>query len=85
MTTVSLEVARKGQVTIPKALRDQYHIDAGQQMTLVDLGGTFLLTPQVPQVHGAADRLRDGLRESGAPLEEMLTDLRRKREADDSP
>jgi bifunctional DNA-binding transcriptional regulator/antitoxin component of YhaV-PrlF toxin-antitoxin module len=82
--TIALEVAQKGQVTIPKALRDQYKIEAGQQMTLVDLGGSFLLTPRISQVHTAADRLRDGLLESGATLEEMLAELRRKRESEDA-
>lgn len=81
MTAVAVELAQRGQLTIPKALRDQYGLQEGQKMTLVDIGGVFLVSPRPVSVDAPADLLRDGLLASGATLEGMLADLRRRRES----
>ena len=49
-------------------------------MTLLDLGGTFVLIPKVSMVDRLADRIAQGLREKGVTLEEALEELRRERE-----
>ena len=82
MTRIALEMAQRGQLTIPKPFRDRYGIKDGQKMTMVDLGGIFLVIPRQITVDAPADTLRDGLLASGATLEAMLADLRRRREAD---
>ena len=83
MKTLAVEVAQRGQVTLPKALRDQYGIETGQQFTIVDLGGAFLFSPQVSRIDASCDQLRAGLVAEGATLEEMLSELRQRRESDD--
>ena len=82
MTAVAVELAQHGQLTIPKPMRDQYGLKDGHKMTVVDLGGVFLVSPRQISVDAPADTLRDGLLASGATLERMLADLRRQREAD---
>lgn len=82
MTIAAVELAQRGQLTIPKSLRDQYNLKEGQKMTVVDIGGVFLISPRQIRLDAHADALRDGLLAAGATLQEMLTDLRRRREAD---
>lgn len=81
MAKTSVQVAERGQVTIPKALRDRYGIEKGQLLTILDLGGTFLLSPKTSRTDQMADNLRDGLLKEGASLEEMLDELRHRRES----
>ena len=82
MAIVAVEVAQRGQVTIPKALRERYGIVTGQQFTLLDLGGVFVLSPKQSRIDALCNDLRDELLNAGASLEEMLADLRKIREAD---
>ena len=49
-------------------------------MTLLDLGGVFVLTPPPSEVDGLADRLTAQLQDRGETLESMLQALREERE-----
>ena len=61
MTAVAQELAQRGQLTIPKPLRDLYGLCDGQKITLVDIGGAFLVSPRPINVDASADALRDRL------------------------
>jgi len=51
MATTTVQIRRKGLITLPAELRRQYNLTEGDALTLVDLGdGSFLLTPRVSQV-----------------------------------
>lgn len=79
----AIEIKQRGQVTLPKRLRDRYGLTEGKRMTLIDLGGgVFVLSPKESKVDERADRIRDRLLASGATLEDMLAELRQLREAD---
>ena len=78
--TISVQVTQRGLVTLPKALREAYHIEEGDQLTLLDLGGVFVLTPQRSEVDKLANQLRATLVEKGESLESMLQALREARE-----
>lgn len=80
MSVGLVEVAQRGQVTLPKALRDQYGIKSGQQLTVIDLGGAFLLSPKTSKVDALCDQIHDGLLQEGASLEGLLAELRAQRE-----
>ncbi len=79
----TVEVARRGQITIPKNVRDAFHIEEGQKYGLRALeGGILVLTPRQGRAAAALKQLRSELFQKGASLEEMLAELRRMREAD---
>lgn len=80
MGTYQLQVAKRGLITLPKELRDENRIQDGDILTLVDLGGAFVLTPQVIQADKIADRLAEHWRAKGESLESMLQTLREVRE-----
>ena len=76
---LTIKVAKRGTITLPKPLRDQYSIQEGDGLTLIDLGGTFVLTMGRSQVDDLADRIGAALRERGESLESMLQVLREER------
>ena len=82
MATLTVELAQRGQVTIPKPLRDQHKWDTGQQFSLIDLEGVVIMSPKESKIDLLANQLRDDLLSEGATLEQMLADLRQLREAE---
>ena len=82
MATLTVELAQRGQVTIPKSLRDQHKWDTGQQFSLIDLEGVVIMSPKESKIDLLANQLRDDLLSEGATLEQMLAELRQLREAE---
>lgn len=76
MQTFTIQVAQRGLVTLPKEVRQAHNIQPGQQMTLLDLDGVFVLSPRPSQVDALADRIADELAGRGETLESMLQALR---------
>jgi looped-hinge helix DNA binding domain, AbrB family len=81
--TVTVLIAQRGLVTLPKAIRERYNLRPGDRFTLLDLGGVFVLSPQSSQIDALADRITQALTERGETLETMLQALREERERDD--
>jgi len=77
---LEIQMAQRGVIVIPKPLRQAYDLKAGSRMTLLDLGGVFVLSPQVSEVDTLADRVSRSLAEQGVTLEGMLRTLREERE-----
>ena len=78
--TISIQVAQRGLVTLPKALREAYSIREGDQMTLLDLGGVFVLSRRRSEIDRIADQFGTILAEKGESLESMLQALREARQ-----
>jgi bifunctional DNA-binding transcriptional regulator/antitoxin component of YhaV-PrlF toxin-antitoxin module len=78
--TISIQVAQRGLVTLPKALREAYSIREGDHLTLLDLGGVFVLSPRRSEIDRIADQLSSTLAERGESLESMLQALREARQ-----
>jgi AbrB family looped-hinge helix DNA binding protein len=80
---LTVEIVRRGQITIPKNVRDDLGIEEGQKYGLRTLeGGILVLTPRGGRATAALNQLRSALTGKGASLEEMLAELRRMRETD---
>ena len=80
MSTMTVQVGRRGGLTFPKALRDAYDIEPGDVFTLLDLGGVFVLFPQCSEVDALADTIAADLRARGETVETMLRAVREERE-----
>jgi bifunctional DNA-binding transcriptional regulator/antitoxin component of YhaV-PrlF toxin-antitoxin module len=76
MRAFAVQVAQRGLITLPKPLRDTHRIRTGDTMTLLDLGGVFVLSPRASRVDSLADSLAERWREQGETLESMLLTLR---------
>ncbi len=78
--TMTVQMAQRGLLTLPKALRESYNLKPGDSFTLLDLGGVFVLSPRRSEIDALADRLVQELTEQGETLETMLQALREERE-----
>jgi bifunctional DNA-binding transcriptional regulator/antitoxin component of YhaV-PrlF toxin-antitoxin module len=78
--TISIQVSQRGLVTLPKSLRQAYSIQEGDQLTLLDLGGVFVLSPRRSEIDRIADQIGTALAEKGESLESMLQALREARQ-----
>jgi AbrB family looped-hinge helix DNA binding protein len=78
--TITVNVAQRGVVTLPKSIREAYGLRPGDTLTLLDLGGVLLLSPRRSEIDTLADRITQALTERGETLESMLHVLREERE-----
>lgn len=76
----TLQLAKRGQLTLPKGLRDTYNLNPDDTFTLLDLGGVFVLSPRSSEVDRLAGKISQELIEQGESLESMLSTLREARE-----
>jgi len=81
---MTIQMAQRGVVTLPKTLRDKYDLRAGDIFTLLDLGGTFVLSPKKTEVDALAYQISKSLFKSGETLESVLVNLREEREKYDA-
>ncbi|MEW6360440.1 MAG: AbrB/MazE/SpoVT family DNA-binding domain-containing protein [Planctomycetota bacterium] len=84
MESILLQLAQRGVITIPKALRESYGLKPGDTFTLLDLGGVFVLSPRRSQIDAMADKIAAQWAEDGQTLETMLRVLREERERRDA-
>ncbi len=78
---LTVQVRKRGTLTLPAELREKYGIKPGDTFRLVDLDGVFILTPMapiVPELAREIERLREEL---GLSTEDLLAALREQREA----
>ena len=80
MTSITLQMAQRGLITIPKSLRESYGMQPGDTFTLLDLGGVFVLNRQRSEIDAIADKMAAQWAEDGETLETMLKALREERD-----
>ena len=80
MIDATVQVRKRGVLTLPAELRQKYGIEEGDTFRLVDLDGIFVMTPMVPMVPELAREIERMRLEAGLSIEELLEALRRERE-----
>jgi bifunctional DNA-binding transcriptional regulator/antitoxin component of YhaV-PrlF toxin-antitoxin module len=80
MESITLQMAQRGAITIPKSLRESYGMQPGDTFTLLDLGGVFVLTRKRSEIDEIADKIAAQWAEDGETLEAMLRALREERD-----
>jgi len=79
--TTTIQIRKKGNLTLPVELRNKYNFSEGDVFTLIDLGdGAFLLTPQVSQVNRLGGRVAEAVSGYNLSLEELLNTLDEERQ-----
>ena len=76
----TVQVRKRGVVTLPADLRKKYDIQMGDTFQVVDLDGLFVFTPMVPMVPELAREIERARIEAGLSTEELLAGLREQRE-----
>ena len=78
--TMTVKLSQRGVLVLPKNLRESYDLKPGDDFTILDLGGVFVLKPHRSEIDALADRITQSLTEKGETLESMLQTLREERE-----
>ncbi len=76
----TVQVRKRGVVTLPADLRKKYDIQMGDTFQVVDLDGLFVFTPMVPMVPELAREIEKARIEAGLSTEELMAGLREQRE-----
>ncbi len=79
-TSYTLQIGQRGVLTFPKSVREAYKMQPGDPVTLLDLGGVFVLSPRLSEIDDLSARITESLVEKGEDLESMLKVLREQRE-----
>lgn len=81
MTTHTIQIRKKGSLTLPIDLRNKYKVDEGDIFSLIDLGdGSFLLTPRISQVNRLGDRIAEIIDRESLSTDDLLNALDDERE-----
>ena len=81
---ITVQMGQRGVITLPKSLRESYNLKPGDDFTLLDLDGVFILSPRRSEIDSLADQITQALTEQGETLESMLVALREEQETYDS-
>jgi bifunctional DNA-binding transcriptional regulator/antitoxin component of YhaV-PrlF toxin-antitoxin module len=76
----TIQVRKRGVVTLPAELRGKYGIEEGDTFRLLDLDGLFVLTPMVPMVPELAREIESMRLGAGMSIQELLEGLIEQRE-----
>jgi AbrB family looped-hinge helix DNA binding protein len=75
------EIKSRGQLTIPKKIRQMSHLEEGQVVSIIPAGDSVIITPKRLEMDEARRLIRKILKESGVSAEDVLEGLRGEREA----
>ncbi len=75
----STRVRARGQITIPRDIREEMNLDELATVNLFRVGKALLLTPKRLQRSSLAKKVEREMRRQGLSLEDLLADLRAQR------
>ena len=74
------EIKPRGQLTIPKRIREMSRLEEGQVVSIIPVGDTVIITPKRLELDEARREIRRILKVSGLTAEEILEGLKEERE-----
>jgi len=79
-TTVAIaEIKARGQLTIPKKIREISHIEEGNIVSILPIGDSLIITPRRLEIDEARRQLRRLVKASGLTVEELVDGLKEER------
>ena len=77
--TMDVQVAARGLITLPVTLRRAYGIQPGDRLTLLDMGGVFVLGRRPSKIDALAEGVAEQLHAKGEGMASMLRAIREER------
>ncbi len=74
------EIKARGQLTIPKKIRERSHLEEGQAVSIIALGDSLIITPKRLELDEARREIRKVLKSSKMTIEELMDGLREERD-----
>jgi len=78
---VTAEIKARGQLTIPKKIRDASHLEEGEEVSIIPVGDSIIITPKRLELNEARRQLKKILKGSGLSVDELLKGLKQERES----
>jgi len=80
MKTAIAEIKNRGQLTIPKKIRESSHLEEGQVVSIIPVGDSVIITPKRLELDEARRQIRKIIKASGLSEKELLKGLGEERE-----
>lgn len=74
------EIKSRGQLTIPKKIREMVHLDEGQLVSIIPIGESIIVTTKRLELDEARRQIKRIIKAAGISVEELLTGLKEERE-----
>jgi AbrB family looped-hinge helix DNA binding protein len=78
--TASAEIKSRGQLTIPKKIRESSHLEEGQVVSVIPVGDSVIITPKRLELDEARRQIRKIMKASGLSEKELIRGLEEERE-----
>jgi AbrB family looped-hinge helix DNA binding protein len=75
MRATSLAVRERGQVTLPKSLRDALDIEAGDTVNAVQIGDAIVLTPKRMELDAIRRQIQRLMKKQKVTVDDLLRGL----------
>lgn len=75
----AIKVWRRGQLTIPKELRQALHLEGDSQLSAFVVGSCLVLTPKRLLRRPLAREIERSMKAQGLTLDDLLNDLKKQR------
>ena len=73
------EIKARGQLTIPKKIRETSHIEEGNVVSILPVGDSLIITPKRLELDEARRQLKKLLKASNLTIEELIGGLKEER------
>lgn len=77
---VVAEIKARGQLTIPKKIRDASHLEEGHMVSIIPVGDSLIITPKRLALDEARREMRKVLKASGVSIEKLIEGLKKERD-----
>ncbi len=75
LNTYEIELRERGQLTLPKSLRDALYLKTGDALRAVRIANSIVLIPQRMDLDAMRKQMRKLNKQKGVSAEELLCDL----------
>ncbi|MEW6441629.1 MAG: AbrB/MazE/SpoVT family DNA-binding domain-containing protein [bacterium] len=74
------EIKARGQLTIPKKIREMSDLEEGQVVSIIPVGDSLIITPKRLELEEARRQMKRILKASGLSLKDLLAGLEKERQ-----
>ena len=78
--SVTAEIKSRGQLTIPKKIRELSRLEEGQAVSIIPVGDSVIITPKRLELDDARREIKRILKAAGVSPEDLLAGLNEERE-----
>lgn len=75
------QIKARGQLTIPKRIRQTSALEEGQVVSIIPLGDSLIITPKRLDLEEARRQIKKIVKATGVSLEDLLSGLKEERKA----